>query len=190
MNEPHPPELVHEVTDAPACGPDHFRQRLLADPWHQCELLSCLPVMREEQQCPRQPFFAGVEKLIHQILFKPRIASQHVGEEVVSEGRLVAQEFDNLLLQDGDEGYRFERRGRRHSNGLAIQTAFSQKIAGPEDPDHRFASAPGNDRDLHSSAYQIINLVSAVSLRNRSPGFSYTRRAWWVGPSFEDKAPN
>jgi len=54
---------------------------------------------------------------------------------------------------------------------LAIQTTFSQKIAGPEDPDYSFASPPGHNCDLHSPAEEIIDPVGAVSLRIDHPAF-------------------
>jgi len=69
VNESHFPEPVHEEADPRAGGADHFRQHRLTDLGNYRLGLAFLAKMSEQQQDSGQPFFARIEKLIHQIFF-------------------------------------------------------------------------------------------------------------------------
>ena len=61
-------KFVHEKADAGAGGSDHFGKHLLAnlgDDWFGPPLFS---EIGKQKQSPRQAFFAGIERLIDQIL--------------------------------------------------------------------------------------------------------------------------
>ena len=62
-------EPVHEEADPRAGGADHFRQHRLTDLGNYRLGLAFLAKMSEQQQDSGQPFFARIEKLIHQIFF-------------------------------------------------------------------------------------------------------------------------
>lgn len=68
INKPQLAELIHEETDARTGGADHFGQRFLTDLRNNRLRLALLPKVGQQQQRPRQPFLAGIEQLIHQIL--------------------------------------------------------------------------------------------------------------------------
>src|SRR5208283_2380521 len=69
MNETQFPESVHEKTDSRTSRTDHLGQGLLADLGNYRLGFAFLAKMSEQQKDPGQPFFARIEKLIHQIFF-------------------------------------------------------------------------------------------------------------------------
>ena len=81
LDESELPKLVHEETHPGPCGPDHLGEGFLTDPGHDEIVLALLAVAGQQQQNPRQPFLAGIEKLIDQVLFDPNIAGQQVRHE-------------------------------------------------------------------------------------------------------------
>ena len=76
-------EFVHEEIDSGARCPDHFRQSLLRYFGDHFLRLVLLAIAREHQQRARQPFLAGVEELIDQVLFEPNVSSKHISDEEV-----------------------------------------------------------------------------------------------------------
>ena len=69
-------ELVHEETDARARGADHLGQHFLTDLRDHRFRLAFFPNVGQQQEQPRQPFLAGIEEVIHQILLDPNRVSQ------------------------------------------------------------------------------------------------------------------
>ena len=67
-------EFVHEVADTRARGTDHLRQRLLADLRDDHLGLSGLAKIGQKQKQTGQPFLAGIEELVHQVLLDADIA--------------------------------------------------------------------------------------------------------------------
>jgi len=61
-------EFVHEKTDPGAGGPDHFRQCSLRYFGKHFLRLVFPAIASEQQKSPSQPLFAGVKKLVDQIL--------------------------------------------------------------------------------------------------------------------------
>jgi hypothetical protein len=68
INETQLPKLVHEETHPGPCGPDHVGQGFLTDPGHDNLMLPVFAEAGQQQQDSRQPFLAGIEKLIHKVL--------------------------------------------------------------------------------------------------------------------------
>jgi hypothetical protein len=63
------PEFVHEKIDpGPRC-PNHLRQHHLRYFGEHLLRMALRAIAREQQQSTRQPFLAGVEELVDQILF-------------------------------------------------------------------------------------------------------------------------
>ena len=65
------PEPVHEEADARAGGPNHLGQGFLADLGDDRFWLSFIAIIRQEQQQPCKPPFAGIEQLVDQVGFDP-----------------------------------------------------------------------------------------------------------------------
>src|ERR1019366_7430367 len=81
LNEAQFPEFIHEEIDSGARCPDHFRQSLLRYFGDYFLRLVLLAISREHQQSARQPFLAGVEELIDQVLFDPNVSSKQISDE-------------------------------------------------------------------------------------------------------------
>src|ERR1700675_4191400 len=62
------PELVHEEADSRSGSADHLRQHLLTDLRNYRLRRALFPEISQQQECSREPFLAGVEKLVYQIL--------------------------------------------------------------------------------------------------------------------------
>src|SRR6267378_8501317 len=68
LDESEFPEFVHEKIDPrPRCA-NHFRQHLLRYSGKHLLRLALRAIAREQQQSARQPFLAGVEELVDQVL--------------------------------------------------------------------------------------------------------------------------
>src|SRR5580692_926158 len=76
-------EFVHEEIHTRTRRSDHARQRLLRNLRQGANGLVLFSIAREQQQRARQPLFAGVEKLINEILFDPDVMRQHIPDEMV-----------------------------------------------------------------------------------------------------------
>ena len=73
LDEAQLSKLVHEETHPGPRRPDHFGQGFLTDPGNDGLMLPVLAEAGQQQQNPRQPLLAGIEKLIYQVLFDPNI---------------------------------------------------------------------------------------------------------------------
>src|SRR5690349_7599471 len=83
FDETQLPELIHEKIDPGAGGPHHFRQRLLADLGNHTLGRSFFPETGEQEKNPSQSFLAGIEKLIHQVLFVADVSRQQIPYEQI-----------------------------------------------------------------------------------------------------------
>ena len=74
-------ESVHEEADPRARGPDHLRQSLLTQSGDRHFGHSLFAELSHQEKNSRQPSFAGVEKLIDQIILIPDVPLQQVLDE-------------------------------------------------------------------------------------------------------------
>ena len=68
------PESVHEKADPRTGRPHHLRQSLLTKSGDRHFGHSFFSELRHQQENPRQPLFAGVEKLIDQIILVSNVS--------------------------------------------------------------------------------------------------------------------
>ena len=129
LDETELPELIHEEIHARPRGADHFRESLLRD-FRQRALRIGPAVAREQQQSPRQPFFARVEELIDEVRFDANVPAQHVGEEPIRERGLLMEQPRHCRFLDDQHAARHHRRGGADAKRLTGQGAFAEKIAG------------------------------------------------------------
>ena len=94
-------------------------------PWSQPQQGSC------------QPFLAGIEELIDQILLDPQLSGNHVGDEPVGELVFGVKEAKHFAFFNDQAAARSYGRRGRHPQLRAGQTTFAQKIPGP-----RMATTP------------------------------------------------
>jgi len=83
LDEAHLPEFVHEKIHARTSCTDHLRQHLLRNFRENPLRLILLAVTGEQQQGASKTLFAGVEKLIDQVLFDADVPGKHVRDEAV-----------------------------------------------------------------------------------------------------------
>ena len=81
FNEAQLPKLVHEETHPGPRRPDHLGQGFLTDSGHDGLMLPVFAEAGQQQQNPRQPFLAGIEELIYQVLLDPNISGQQKRHE-------------------------------------------------------------------------------------------------------------
>ena len=74
VNEAQLPELIHKEINPFARYPDHFRQCFLIYLRNDRFGFAFLTVAGQQQKSSGQPFLAGVEKLIDQVLLDAHIA--------------------------------------------------------------------------------------------------------------------
>jgi hypothetical protein len=70
------PEFVHEKTHPGSGRTDHFRERFLTESDGDWRSAAFLAEISEKQKQPRQASFAGIEKLVDQIVFDPAVPRQ------------------------------------------------------------------------------------------------------------------
>ena len=77
------PEFIHEIIHSRARGTDHSGQRLLGHSGKHRDGLVIHAITGQQQKRARQPLFAGVEKLIDQILLESDVPCQHESNKAV-----------------------------------------------------------------------------------------------------------
>ena len=92
-----------------------------------------LPEIGQQQQHPRQPLFAGVEELVHQILFNSNVAGEQMVQQQLGKGRLVMKQTDHAcFFQPHNRTFR-HCGGAGHTQGLAGQASLAKEIAGAQE---------------------------------------------------------
>jgi hypothetical protein len=102
LNEAQFPEFIHEKVDPGACCANHFRQRLLRYFGEYLLRLGFLSVASEQQKSPGQPFLAGVEELIDQILLDSDVSRKHISHEAVGELMFRVEHANHLLFVNSE----------------------------------------------------------------------------------------
>jgi hypothetical protein len=120
--------------------------------------------MREQQQRPGEPLLAGVEELVHQVLFDPDVARQQVRDERLRELRLAVEQSDHALLADADQAGRRDRARGGHTERLGRQTAFAEEAASFQDADDGLLASRGDDRELDLAALDEEHGIGRVPL--------------------------
>ena len=125
-------EFVQEEVHARTRRADHLGERVLGDLRDHADRYGLLPVARQQQQRARQPFLAGVEELIDQVLFDSDVAGQHVRDESVGHGALPVQQLRHLSLADAQDRARRDRRRASHAKRLTRQAPLAEEVPGAE----------------------------------------------------------
>ena len=76
INEAELPEPIHKETDSRTGRPYHLGQRLLTDLGDYSFWYALFAEVSQQKKDSSQSLFAGVEQLIHQILFVTNIPNQ------------------------------------------------------------------------------------------------------------------
>src|SRR5271157_4498815 len=93
-------EAIHEKTHSgPSCA-NHLSQYLLADLRNHRLGFAFLAELGQQQQNPRQPLFAGIEKLINQIGLDASVAGKQKGDEHIRQRVFLVKYADHFHLAD------------------------------------------------------------------------------------------
>ena len=122
-------------------------------------------VAREQQQSARQPFLAGVEKLIDQILFDSDVSRQHVSDEAVGELVFPVEHANHLVFLNDEHGGRCNRGRSRHANGLARKAPFPKKIARSQNRHDGFFAGLIDHSKLHTAFLNVHDILRGIALR-------------------------
>jgi len=157
-------KFVHEEIDAGPRSANHFREHLLRHFGEDLLRLGARAVASEQEQSTGQPFFAGVEELVNQILLNPNVSGEHIGDETVGELMFRVEHANHLALLDAEHGGGCDRSRSRHANGLASETSFSKKITRSHDCDNGLFAALVDDSELHAAFLNVQDIICGVTL--------------------------
>jgi hypothetical protein len=118
--------------------------------------------VREQQEDPGEALLAGVEELVHQVLFDPHIAREQVGDERLRELGLAMEETDHRGPAHPGDARRLGRTGAGHAERLAGQAPLPEEAPLIEHADDRFLPPRGDDRELDPSVLDEEHGVGGV----------------------------
>src|ERR1700687_1686176 len=122
-------------------------------------------VVREQQQSARQPFLAGVEELVYQVLLDSSVSCQHISDEAVGEPVFLVEHANHLVFLDDQHGGRCNRGRRGHANGPARNAPFPQKIAMSKDRHNGFFARLVSNGELYTASLNVNHTRSTITLR-------------------------
>src|SRR5229473_3586795 len=165
LDKAQSPEFVHEKIDAgPRCA-NHLGQHLLRYFGKHLLRLASRAIAREQQQSARQPFLAGVEELVDQVLLDSHVSRKHISDETVGELVFLVERANHLIfLNDEHGGWRNRGRGR-HANGLARKASFPKKIARSKDSHNGFFARLIGHSELHTAFLNVHDILRGIALR-------------------------
>jgi hypothetical protein len=153
---------------------------------------SLLAKICQQQQKARQTLFAGVEKLIDQILFDAAIPGQQISHEQFGELWLLVKGREHGCLRYRGNQTIFHRSRRCDAQRMAIHAPLTKELAWPHDADYRFLPLLRYDNDLDPAVLNIKDRVGRISLseddlalakfKYRFP-FAYLGEKFLVSPS-------
>src|SRR6266581_7918662 len=82
-------ELIHEKAHSGSCRTDDLGEGFLAHLWNYLLGLAVFSKVSQEEQDARESFLAGVEELVHKVLFDANVAGEDVSKKEFGEFRFV-----------------------------------------------------------------------------------------------------
>jgi hypothetical protein len=158
-------EFHHEMADPRSRRADHLRQMLLINSWEDGLGSAVLSKMRKQQKDSRQAFLAGIEKLVHEIRFKPDISGKQMCNEQFRDVMLLVEHASHYRPLDPDQSAVGHRGGRGDAQRLPRKAAFTQKVAGTEYGDNRFLTLLGYNRQLDLAFSYVEDGIRRLTLR-------------------------
>ena len=157
-------KFVHEKIDAGPRGADHLRQHLLRNLGE--DLLRMVPcaIASKQEQSAGQPFFAGVEELVDQILLNPNVSRKHIGNESVGEFMLRVEHANHLAFINAEHGGGSDGGCSRHADGLASEASFPKKIARSEDTDNGLFASFIDHSELYAAFLNVQDIICGITL--------------------------
>jgi len=121
--------------------------------------------LRHQQENSRQPLFAGIEKLVDQIILIADVSLQQVFDKHGRQFWLHAHGVHHCLLPNMQQNAVCHCNCRGHAEGLASKPAFSKKISFAQNAKSRFFPSLRHDAALHLSILDKKQSVGRIALR-------------------------
>ena len=121
--------------------------------------------MSQQEKRPRQTFFAGVEKLIHQVRQDPGIPGEQVSDKNVREDVFLVDHAHHFFPLDSQYGAPGHRRRRCHTLRLnAGYAILPNEVAWAKQRDSSFLAFARNHRELGPPLLDVIDGFTYLSL--------------------------
>jgi hypothetical protein len=111
--------------------------------------------IRQQEQDPRQPLFAGIEQVVHQVLLNPGAA----GRQAIEDRSMNAGSSWSTRLTAT-----FSIRVTEAGLDLSSQTPFAEKSAGAQNRDHSLFAPTGYHRELDNASVNIEDRIRGITL--------------------------
>src|SRR5450759_3506860 len=163
-NESQFAELVHEEVYAGPGGTNDPGEGFLADLGDDGLGFSLLAEVGQQQEHARQPFFARVEQLVHQVFLNADAAGEQVLEEQLRKDRLFVEHANGGHFLQPREATGGHGSAGCHEPGLPGEATFAEEIAGAQHRDHRFLSLSGDHGQFHLALANIKDRIRRITL--------------------------
>src|ERR1700730_3057095 len=163
-NESQFREPVHEKAYSGTSGADHFCQGFLTDLRNHGLGHPFFAKMSEHKKDTRESLFAGIKQLVDQILFVADVAREQILHEHIGESVFPMKRVTHRLLLDPQELAVCHCRRGSHTESLACQRPFTEKISLAQYADGGFLAGLGYDSEPHFALLDIENSVSRIPL--------------------------
>ena len=112
-----------------------------------------------------QPFFAGVEELVYQVLLDSDVSRQHISDEAVGELVFLVERANHFVFLNDEHGGGCNRGRSRYANGLARKAPFPKKITRSKERHNGFFAALIDDSELHTTFLNVHDILRGIALR-------------------------
>ena len=131
--------------------------------------------MRKQQKNAGQPLLAGIEEMIHQILFDSKAMRKHVGCEQFSELRLFVEQTYHTFLFNSNDRREFNCSGGGQAKRHSRQTLFTQKAILLHYREYGLLALLGDKRELDLTVQYVKDGIRRIALRKDRLFFLYSR---------------
>src|SRR5438105_6533363 len=121
--------------------------------------------MGEEEKQTREPLFAGIKQLVHEVFFDANIAREQISDEHLRKFWFFVEQTHHHHLLQTHNGRSLQGIGGGNPQGLSRQASLAKEIAFLQDCDYRFFTPFGYHCDLNFPILDVEDCVCRISLR-------------------------
>src|SRR5580658_757949 len=129
IDEAQCPEPVHKKADPRAGCAHHLCQSFLTDFGDYSLGHAILAEVGKQEQNPSKPLFAGIEKLVNQILFVPDVPCQQISYEHVGQSMFTVESLHHRFLVDAQKSAIRHSGRTTHAESLAREGTLAEKVS-------------------------------------------------------------
>jgi hypothetical protein len=121
--------------------------------------------MSKQEQNPSKPLFAGIEKLVNQILFVPDVPCQQISYEHVGQRVFTVENLHRRFLVDAQKSAIRHSGRTAHAESLARERTLAEKVSLTKYTDCTFPASLRDYGELHLTRLDIKHRISGIRLR-------------------------